>query len=201
MKSEKEKMLAGQLYTALDTELGEMNMKAQMLLHAFNISRPVEKIERDKIIRNLFGHIGSNFDVKPPFFCDYGIHILAGDNLFINYDCAIVDCNFVRLGHNVLLGPKVQIYTANHPFLPEERKAGLEMASPVSVGDDVWIGGGAIICPGVSIGSGTTIGAGSVVTRDVPANVLAVGNPCRVIRELSSADKHVFQGAVLRKLL
>lgn len=184
MKSEKLKMLAGELYTALDPELSEMNIKAQTLLYAFNISHPVEKTERSHTIRNLFGHIGSNFEVKPPLFCDYGVHIFAGDNLFINYDCAIVDCNFVRLGHNVLLGPKVQIYTANHPFMPEERRAGLEMASPVTVGDDVWVGGGAIICPGVSIGSGTTIGAGSVVTRDVPGGVLAVGNPCRVVREL-----------------
>lgn len=177
-------MLAGELYTALDTELVEMNFRAQMLLHTFNLSSPVEKIERSRIILSLFGRVGSNFQINPPFFCDYGAQIFAGDNLFINYDCAIVDCNFVRLGDNVLLGPKVQIYTANHLFLPEERQAGLEMASPVSIGDDVWIGGGAIVCPGVSIGSGTTIGAGSVVTRDIPAHVLAVGNPCRVIREL-----------------
>lgn len=185
MKSEKEKMLAGELYTALDAELVEMNMRAQMLLHAFNNSSPVERVERAEIIHNLFGRIGSNFEIRPPFFCDYGEFILAGDNLFINYDCAIVDCNFVRLGHNVLLGPKVQIYTANHPFSPEERKAALEMARPVTIGDDVWIGGGAIVCPGVTIGAGTTIGAGSVVTRDIPSGVLAVGSPCRVIRELS----------------
>lgn len=192
MKSEKEKMLAGELYTALDAELAEMNLQAQRLLHAFNLSRPDETGERSRIVQNLFGRIGTNFRINPPFFCDYGVHILAGDNLFINYDCAIVDCNFVRLGDNVLLGPKVQIYTANHPFAPSERRAELEMASPVSVGDDVWIGGGAIICPGVAIGSGTTIGAGSVVTRDVPANVLAAGNPCRTIRQLVAADKRVF---------
>lgn len=186
-------MLAGELYTALDPELSAMNVKAQMLLHAFNASSPIEKTERSMILHNLFGRIGSNFEVKPPFFCDYGVNIFAGDNLFINYDCAIVDCNFVRLGHNVLLGPKVQIYTANHPFSIEDRKNGLEMARPVTIGDDVWIGGGAIICPGVSIGAGTTIGAGSVVTRDVPSGVLAVGNPCRVIRDLSDSGKRGVQ--------
>lgn len=184
MKSEKEKMLAGELYTALDAELVEMNKRAQMLLHAFNASSPVEKAERIEIIRRLFGGIGSNFQINPPFFCDYGAQIFAGDNLFINYGCAIVDCNFVRIGDNVLLGPAVQIYTANHPLSPRERRAGLEMASPVSIGDDVWIGGGAIVCPGVTIGAGTTIGAGSVVVKDIPPNVVAVGNPCRVIRRL-----------------
>lgn len=185
MKSEKEKMLAGELYAAFDPELTEMNLKAQRLVHALNLSHPDEIAERREIIQNLFGQIGSDFDIRPPFFCDYGKYVFAGDNLFINFGCAIVDCNFVRLGDNVLLGPSVQIYTANHPFSPEERRAKLEMSSPVTIGDDVWIGGGAIICPGVSIGSGTTIGAGSVVTKNVPAGVLAIGNPCRVIRELS----------------
>jgi maltose O-acetyltransferase len=107
-----------------------------------------------------------------------------GDNLFINYDCVILDCNVVRLGGNVLLGPKVQIYTAHHPLEPEARRTLVEMASPVNIGDDVWIGGGAIICPGVTVGPGSTIGAGSVVTRSLPARVFAAGNPCRVIREL-----------------
>ena len=156
------------------------------MLYLFNSSQPAQSGERENIIKRLFGSVGTAAIVKPPFFCDYGNHIFAGDKLFINYDCVIIDCNTVNIGHNVLLAPKVQIYTANHPFEPELRRMELEMASPVSIGDDVWIGGGAIICPGVEIGAGTTIGAGSVVTKSIPPNVLAAGNPCRVIRSLSS---------------
>lgn len=184
-KSEKEKMLAGELYVALDDELGEINARAQELVHRFNFSAPPEIVEREEIIKNLFGAIGEGSVVKPPFYCDYGKFIFAGKKLFINYDCVILDCNEVRLGDNVFIAPKVQIYTATHPFEPELRRADLEMAFPVTIGDDVWIGGGAIICPGVKIGSGTTIGAGSVVTKNIPPNVLAAGNPCRVIRELT----------------
>src|SRR6476646_2849657 len=183
MKSEKEKMLAGEPYIAADHELVQMHLKAQILLHEFNASPPSATQQRQEIIRSLFGAIASNFEVKPPFFCDYGCNIFAGDKLFINYDCVILDCNVVRLGNNVLLAPKVQIYTAYHPLDPDIRKTMVEMADPVTIGDDVWIGGGAIICPGVQIGNGSTIGAGSVVTRDIPARVFAAGNPCRVIKE------------------
>jgi len=184
IKSEKEKMLAGEPYIALNRELGEMNARAQELLHIFNFSSPGAFSEREKIIKQLFGAIGIGSIIKPPFFCDYGRNIFAGDKLFINYDCVILDCNIVRFGNNVLLAPKVQIYTAYHPLDAEIRRAELEMAAPVTIGDGVWIGGGAIICPNVEIGAGTTIGAGSVVTKSVPPNVFAAGNPCRVIREL-----------------
>jgi maltose O-acetyltransferase len=184
MKSEREKMLAGEPYVAADAELGELNMRAQLLLHAFNTSHPSAVGQRREVIRSLFGAVGSNFDVKQPFFCDYGSNIYAGDNLFINYDCVVLDCNVVRLGDNVLLGPKVQIYTAHHPLEPEARRTLVEMASPVTIGDDVWVGGGVIVCPGVTVGDGSTVGAGSVVTRSIPSRVFAAGNPCRVIREL-----------------
>ena len=177
-------MLAGEPYVAADAELAGMNLRAQELLHAFNSSAPSASERRREIIRTLFGAVGSGFDIKQPFFCDYGSHIYAGDNFFANYDCVILDCNVVRIGDNVLLGPKVQIYTAHHPLEPEARRTLVEMASPVSIGDDVWVGGGAIICPGVTIGAGSTVGAGSVVTRDVPPRVFAAGNPCRVIRAL-----------------
>lgn len=177
-------MLDGEPYIAIDPELGEMNMKAQTLLHTFNFSHPSAAQQRREVIQNLFGAVGSDFEIKPPFFCDYGGNIFAGDKLFINYDCIILDCNVVRLGDNVLLGPKVQIYTAYHPLEPEVRRTLVEMASPVTIGDDVWIGGGAIVCPGVQVGSGSTIGAGSVVTKNIPERVLAAGNPCRVIRAL-----------------
>ena len=184
MKSEREKMLAGEPYVAADPELAALNMRAQTLLHAFNASPPAAFEERRELIRQLFGAAGVNCEVKQPFFCDYGAHIRAGDNLFINYDCVILDCNVVTLGHNVMLGPKVQIYTAHHSLDPEVRRTLVEMASPVHIGDDVWVGGGAIICPGVTVGAGSAIGAGSVVTRDIPPRMLAAGNPCRVIREL-----------------
>lgn len=177
-------MLAGEPYVAADAELGEMNLRAQTLLQAFNSSAPAAVEERRDIIRELFGAAGAGFEVRQPFFCDYGSNIYAGDNLFVNYDCVFLDCNVIRIGDNVMLGPKVQIYTAHHPLEPEARRTLVEMASPVHVGDDVWVGGGVIICPGVTIGRGTTIGAGSVVTRDIPERVLAAGNPCRVIRAL-----------------
>ncbi len=179
-------MLAGELYTAVDDELVEMHRRAQELLHRFNSSEPAQTGERENLIETLFGAVGTGAVIRPPFYCDYGNYIFAGDKLFINFDCVIIDCNKVYLGDNVLLAPKVQIYTANHPFEPELRRRELEMALPVKIGDDVWIGGGAIICPGVEIGSGTTIGAGSVVTKNVPPNVFAAGNPCRVIRQLSA---------------
>jgi maltose O-acetyltransferase len=183
-KTAREKMLANEPYIAIDPELQSMDRKAQNLLHAFNLSFPDENEKRRKIIQALFGSVGQNFVVKPPFHCDYGCHIYAQENLYINYDCIILDCNKVYLGNNVLLAPKVQIYTAYHPLDAETRRSGLEMAAPITIGDDVWIGGGAIICPGVNIGNNTTIGAGSVVTKDIPGNVIAAGNPCRVIRNV-----------------
>ncbi len=184
-KTEREKMLADEPYLAIDEELSKMHMKARQLIHTFNFSLPHETQKRQKIISELFGTIGSNCEVKPPFYCDYGCHIFAKDNLYINYDCTILDCNTVHFGNNVLLGPKVQIYTAYHPLSAKERLSGQEMAAPIAIADNVWIGGGAIICQGVSIGANTTIGAGSVVTRDIPDNVFAAGNPCRVIKEIN----------------
>ena len=183
-KTEREKMLAGELYLPIDEELSRMHLKARQLLHRFNFSEPSELSWRMQIVRRLFGKIGDNFTVKPPFYCDYGVHIFAGDNLYINYDCTILDCNTVHLGNNVLLAPKVQIYTAYHPTDTKLRLTGEELAAPVTIGDNVWLGGGVIVCPGVKIGNNVTIGAGSVVNRDIPNNVVAAGNPCRVIKQL-----------------
>jgi len=177
-------MLTGEPYLARDPELAHIHLRAQRILKAFNTSAPEASGERQSLTQELFGAIGADSEIKPTFRCDYGSQIFAGEHLFINYDCVILDCNTVRMGDRVLLGPKVQIYTATHSLAPSERKDGWEFALPVEVGSDVWIGGGAIICPGVTIGDGSTIGAGSVVTRDIPAQVLAAGNPCRVIRNL-----------------
>ncbi len=182
-KTELEKMLANEPYIALDPELERMQTQTQHLLYTFNSSLPDEAEKRREMIQALFGAVGANFEVKPPFRCDYGCHIYAKDNLYINYDCVILDCNKVYLGSNVLLAPKVQLYTAYHPLDPDTRRSGLEMAAPITLGDNVWIGGGAIVCPGVTIGDNTTIGAGSVVTKNIPANMIAAGNPCRVLRE------------------
>lgn len=187
-KTEREKMLADELYLANDPELYEMYLQAQRLLHRFNATAPDDTVIRQKLIQSLFGAVGSNPNIQPPFRCDYGCHILAKDNLYMNYDCVILDCNRVEFGHNVLLAPGVHIYTAYHPLSVSVRRTGRELAAPVTIGDDVWIGGRAIICPGVRIGDGSTIGAGSVVTNDIPAHVLAAGNPCRVIRELSQFE-------------
>jgi maltose O-acetyltransferase len=183
-KSMRQRMLAGEPYRALDPELVELHLQAQRLLQTFNLCGVDAVPEQQALIQRLFGAIGTGFEIKPLFRCDYGFNIFAGERLFINYDCVILDCNTVRLGDRVLLGPKVQIYTATHPLNPMERQQEWESALPVEIGSDVWIGGGAIICPGVTIGEGSTIGAGSVVTRDVPPRVVAAGNPCRVIRSL-----------------
>ncbi|MEM8806071.1 MAG: sugar O-acetyltransferase [Cyanobacteria bacterium P01_G01_bin.38] len=181
-------MLAGELYIASDPELAERHLCAQRLLYTFNLSKPDDTEQRQLLMQQLFGTLGEDSEVKPPFFCDYGSNIYAGERLFVNYDCVILDCNIVKLGDRVLLGPKVQIYTAVHPLAPTERREGWESALPVEIGNDVWIGGGAIICPGVSIGDGAAIGAGSVVTRDVPTGVVAAGNPCRVIRTIAQSS-------------
>ncbi|WP_036483447.1 sugar O-acetyltransferase [Myxosarcina sp. GI1] len=183
-KTEREKMLDGELYLAKDDELVQMHLAALRLLHTFNNSHPDKLDKRSEIISRLLGSIGLNAEINPPFYCDYGCHIFAGDNLYVNSDCVILDCNTVYLGDNVLLAPKVQIYTAYHPIEPELRLTNKELAKPVIIGNNVWFGGGAIVCPGVSIGSNVTIGAGSVVTKNIPDNVVAVGNPCRIIKEI-----------------
>ncbi len=128
------------------------------------------------------GKIGAQIEIEPPFYCDYGTNILVGNKFYANIGCVILDCNLVEIGDNALLGPYVQIYTAYHPVDPALRLIGKELAAPIKIGNNVWIGGGAIICPGVSIGDNTTIGAGSVVVKDIPYNSIAVGNPCKVIR-------------------
>jgi maltose O-acetyltransferase len=183
--TEREKMLAGELYLASDAELVALRRRARRLTRLFNVTTEDEAEPRLALLRELFGALGEGAVVEPPFHCDYGAQIFAGDRFYANFGCVILDCAPVRFGNDVLLGPSVQVYAATHPLDPAARAAGPELAAPVTVGDRVWIGGGAILCPGVTIGENATIGAGSVVTRDVPANVVAAGNPCRVLRRLS----------------
>ncbi len=183
VRSEKERMLAGEYYNAGDSVLVEEREKARELTYEFNHSRPSEIEKRKKILKQLIVSKGS-FYIEPPFNCDYGYNIEVGDNFYANFGCIILDVNKVQIGDNVLLAPNVQIYTATHPIEPEERITGKEFGQPIIIGNNVWIGGGTIICPGVRIGDNTTIGAGSVVTKDIPKNVIAAGNPCKVIREI-----------------
>jgi maltose O-acetyltransferase len=184
MRSEKEKMLAGELYDPLDPELVRARERARDLCQDLNVTREREQETRRRILMELFGKGGESVWMQPPFFCDYGANILLGERVFFNFNCVVLDVCVVKIGDFTLFGPAVQIYAATHPMNAELRRK-QEYAKPVEIGSDVWVGGGAIICPGVKIGSKTVIGAGSVVTRDVPGGVFAAGNPCRVIREIT----------------
>jgi Acetyltransferase (isoleucine patch superfamily) len=184
MKTEKEKMLASELYNGWDAELVEMRKAARRITRQFNNSTEEELELRSGLLKELFGTIGEKGYIEPPFRCDYGKFIHAGARLYMNFNCVVLDCAEVFIGDDVLFGPNVQIYTATHPLDAELRASGQESAKPIRIGNKVWLGGGTIVCPGVTIGDGTTIGAGSVVTKDIPANVFAGGNPCKVIREL-----------------
>lgn len=194
MESEKEKMIAGLPYIAGDKELSTLRLEAQRTCYRYNQIDPKNHRERKSVIRSLFGQTGAMFCVEQPFYCDYGFNIEIGENFFSNYHLTILDCASVKIGKNVMFGPNVSIYTAGHPIHAEIRNTGLEYALPVTIGDNVWIGGNTVINPNISIGENTVIGSGSVVTKDIPANVVAVGNPCKVLREISEEDKqHDYQ--------
>ncbi|HET9818161.1 MAG TPA: sugar O-acetyltransferase [Rhodanobacteraceae bacterium] len=184
MRSEREKMLAGELYDPLGPELVRARERARDLCQDLNATRESQQEARRRILRDLFGTGGEDVWMQPPFHCDYGDNILLGRKCFFNFNCVVLDVCQVRIGDYTLFGPAVQIYTATHPLDAALRRR-RESGKPVAIGSDVWVGGAAIICPGVSIGARTVIGAGSVVTRDIPADVFAAGNPCRVIRELT----------------
>jgi maltose O-acetyltransferase len=179
MPSEREKMIAGAPYPASDPVLVAARLSAQELLGRYNATAPSAAGERREILRALFGALGEGATVMPRFSCDYGFNIRAGRNLFVNYDCVFLDCAPIDIGDDVQIGPAVQLYTATHPLDAAVRRSGLEGARPIRIGDNVWLGGGAIVLPGVTIGDDAVIGAGSVVTRDVPAGAVAAGNPAR----------------------
>jgi maltose O-acetyltransferase len=179
--TEREKMLAGELYDALDPELVAARARARDLCQTLNATREGEQETRRSILRELFGRGGDSVWMQPPFYCDYGTQIELGERVFFNFNCVVLDVCHVRIGDFTLFGPAVQIYTPMHPMNAEERR-GKEFGKPVEIGSDVWVGGGAIILPGVRIGSRSVIGAGSVVTRDVPDDVFAAGNPCKIVQ-------------------
>ena len=181
-RTEKEKMLAGESYNCLDHDLEIERQRTRQLLRRYNQTEAAP--DRENILRQLLGHFGQNSLIQPPFFCSYGHNIYIGDHVFLNVLCTILDGNTVRIGDHVMIGPAVQIYTAAHHLQAESRIQGWEIARPIVIEDNVWLGGGAILLPGVTVGRNAVVGAGAVVSRNVPANTVVAGNPARVIREI-----------------
>lgn len=187
-----ERMVAGLPYQAWQDGLPEKREACARRLYEYNNLPPERWGEREALLRGILGKAGAKPEVNPPFLCDYGWNIEVGDNFYANYNLVVLDVAKVAIGRNCFIAPNVAIYTAGHPLHPEARNTGYEYGLPISIGDDVWIGGNTVVLPGVSIGSGTTIGAGSVVNRDIPAGVLAAGNPCRVIRPITEEDRRYY---------
>lgn len=191
--TEREKMLTGQLYLADDPELLTARRRARQLTHAYNATGPDELPRRREILMELLGEMGEGTYIEPTFRCDYGSNIRLGRWFYANFDCIILDVAPVTIGDNVLFAPRVGVYTAAHPIDAGVRNEGLEFAKPITIGDNVWVGANVAICPGVTIGSDVVIGAGSVVTKDIPDHVVAVGNPCRVLRSITEEDRAYWQ--------
>lgn len=182
--TEKEKMLKGDAYIASDQELVKDRQQARILTRLYNQTIETDDYTKSEILRKLLGSTGENVYIEPSFKCDYGYNIHLGENFYANFDCIMLDVCEIKIGKNAMLAPNVQIYTAYHPIDPKLRISGIEYGSPVTIGDNVWIGGGVIINPGVNIGDNVVIGSGSVVTKDIPSNCVAVGNPCKVIKNI-----------------
>lgn len=183
--TEKEKMLAGELYDgSTNQELKKEMYKAKDLCYKYNQIKPSEIEERNEMIKKILGKTKENFMIEQPFMCDYGYNIEIGENFYANHNLIILDGNKVKFGDNVFIAPNCGFYTAGHPLDFNTRNQGLEYAKPIEVGDNVWIGGNVVVLPGVKIGSNCVIGAGSVVTKDIPDNSVAVGNPCKVIKTI-----------------
>lgn len=177
-------MLSGELYDPLDKQLSDERLRTRLLIKKLNDTREDQVEERSRILKDLIPNAGAGLWLQTPFYCDYGTNMLVGEKVFFNFNCVVLDVMQVTIGSRTLFGPNVQLYTATHPMNPQERASGLEFAKPISIGEDVWVGGSVVVCPGVTIGDRSVIGAGSVVTKDIPADVFAAGNPCRIIRPL-----------------
>lgn len=190
--TEKEKMLKGKAYQAGDAELSKERLKARENIFEFNNSAPKFIKQRKELLKRLFGKTEKRFYIEPPFRCDYGYNIEIGDNFYANFNLVILDCAKVSIGNNVFIAPNVAIYTAGHPIHSHLRNQEYEWAQPITIGNNVWIGGNVVINAGITIGSNTVIGAGSIVTKNIPDNVLAVGNPCKVLREITDEDKDFY---------
>jgi len=186
MMTEKEHMLAGNMYNPMDEQLVKERHQARLLFHKINSLNDDSKEERNKLLYQLIENAGKNLLIEPPFYCDYGYNIKTGDNVFMNFNCCILDVTTVTHGNHVMIGPNVIIYTATHPLEHTLRNSGKEFSKPITIENNVWIGGNAVICPGVTIGDNVVIGAGSVVTKSFPNNVFIAGNPAKVIKTINN---------------
>lgn len=186
--NQKERMLAGLPYKAWMDGLSEERLDSRMKIYEFNHCSPLEKEKQQKLLREILGKTGNNISIEAPFHCDYGYNIEVGENFYANFNCVILDVGKVTIGNNVMFAPNVSIYTAGHPIHPDSRNSGYEYGIAVSIGDNVWVGGNVVINPDVHIGNNVVIGSGSVVTKDIPDNSIAVGNPCRVICQITEED-------------
>lgn len=191
--SEKKKLHTGELYLPVDAELMQGQAKCLEKLYEYNMTRPTEAEKRQKLLSEMFAEIGENCYIEPPFHANWGgKHIHFGKSIFVNFNFTAVDDTHIYVGDYTMIGPNVIIATAGHPILPELRQQGYQFNIPVHIGKNCWLGSGVIVLPGVTVGDNTVIGAGSVVTKDIPANVVAVGNPCRVLREINERDKEFY---------
>lgn len=187
--TEKELMLTGEPFIPEDEELGRDFLRGRKITRIFNNTTEEQYEYRVQLIKELLKKTGEKVWIEPPFHCDYGCNISVGENFYANYDCLILDINEINIGNNVLLGPRVSMYATSHPIDAEVRNMKIECAKSINIGDNVWIGGSVVINPGVSIGKNSIIGSGSIVTKDIPENVIAAGNPCKVIRKITDEDK------------
>lgn len=191
--TQKEMMLSGMLYDSRDEELRGDAARSRQLTRLFNNTTEEQQEYRISLLKKLFGSVGEHIYIEPPFRCDYGCNIYIGDGFYANFDCIILDVAEVHIGKNVLFAPRVCVFTAAHPIDAEVRNQFVEFGKPVTIGDNVWIGGNTVINPGVTIGSDVVIGSGSVVTKDIPDHVVAAGNPCRVLRAITDEDRQYWQ--------
>lgn len=190
--NQKERMLAGLPYKAWLDGLREERMENKLKIYQYNQLCPDDEEKMEELIRSILGKAGKDVHIEAPFHCDYGTNIEVGDYFYANYNCTILDVGKVKIGDNVMFAPNVSIYTAGHPIHPDSRNSGYEYGIPVTIGNNVWIGGNVIINPGVTIGNDVVIGAGSVVTKDIPDRVVALGNPCRVVRQIVEDDRKYY---------
>lgn len=188
----RERMLAGLPYKPRQDGLAALAERCRRLTFEYNHMHPDETDRKDQLIRQILGKCGKNIWIEAPFHCDYGINIEAGDNFYANFNCVILDVARVIIGSNVMFAPNVAIYTAGHPLHWQSRNSGYEYGREVCIGDNVWLGGNVVVNPGLSIGNNVVVGSGSIVTKSIPDNVLAVGNPCRIIRQITAEDRKFY---------
>lgn len=190
--TQKERMLAGLPYRGFDDELVELRRETRRKIYRYNQLTPDEDDQKEMILRTLLGVCGKNIWIEQPLHCDYGTNIEVGDNFYANYNLTVLDVAKVKIGNNVLFAPNVSLFTAGPPVHPESRNSGYEYGFPITIGNNVWVGGNSVILPNVTIGDNVVIGAGSVVTKNIPSNVVAAGNPCRVLRAITEEDRDYY---------